>query len=88
VANVVAIDAPAGWQCDVAGTDAVFEATCQNTGALAGIAQQHFAARIQVPARSDSAQYLTLEATAATPTPEINLVDNTATYRNRIVAVP
>ncbi|WP_231120372.1 Calx-beta domain-containing protein [Cognatilysobacter tabacisoli] len=84
----VAIAPVAGWTCEVAGDAARFVATCRTAGAFAAGASQRFDVAIRVPARPDSTGFLTLQATAASATPELVPADNTASYRNRIVGVP
>ena len=70
------------------GDAASFVATCRGAGAFAAGASQCFDVAIRIPARPDSTEFLTLQATAASATPELAPADNTAVYRNRIVGVP
>ncbi|QNP41475.1 Calx-beta domain-containing protein [Lysobacter solisilvae (ex Woo and Kim 2020)] len=85
----VSVTAPAGWQCTVADTVAnSFEAVCGATALLAIDVNQHFDVVVNVPARSDSTQFLTLTATAASASIETAPANNAATYQNRIVGVP
>jgi hypothetical protein len=61
----VSIDTPAGWDCAVApdGTGS-FVAACNATTLLAANQDQRFAVVVDVPARPDSTQFLTLTASA------------------------
>lgn len=85
----VSIGAPAGWNCTVSPDGAGgFEAVCGAATLLAIDVRQHFDVTVNVPARPDSTQFLTLTATAGSASLETAPVDNTASYRNRIVGVP
>ncbi|MBF6024970.1 Calx-beta domain-containing protein [Lysobacter niastensis] len=86
-ANTV-IDAPNGWTCTVNGDSARFEAACRLDGTLASGVTAGFSASIRIPARPNSTQYLTLQATATSATPDSDAGDNSAGYANRIVGVP
>ncbi|MFC5577066.1 Calx-beta domain-containing protein [Lysobacter niabensis] len=85
----VSITAPAGWHCTVSpdGTDR-FVAACNAATLLAVNANRRFAVVVDVPARPDSTQLLTLVATAGSVSIEAAPADNTARYSNRIVGVP
>jgi hypothetical protein len=85
----VSINAPAGWQCNVAASGADnFDAVCGATTFLAINANQHFDVVVNVPARPDSTGFLTLTATADSASIETAPANNVAMYQNRIVAVP
>jgi hypothetical protein len=84
----VAIDAPAGWACTVNGEAGRFAAACRFDGSLASGVSAGFNASIRIPARPDSTRFLTLQATAASATPDTAGGDNSADYANRIVGVP
>lgn len=85
----VSIRAPAGWACTVQpdGTGR-FEAVCGATALLAIDVNQRFDALVDVPARPDSTEFLTLRATAGSASLEATPGNNSASYSNRIVAVP
>jgi uncharacterized protein len=87
-AGNVAIAAPTGWRCDVADASGNFKATCEHNGVFQTGAQQQFDFVLRIPARSDSTQFLTLDASASASTPEPISSNNQATYRNRVVGVP
>jgi hypothetical protein len=80
--------APSGWTCGVEGDDHDFVLTCRASGRLSARSASGLGVAIRVPARSNSAQYLTLDASVASTTPDDDLGDNQAQYRNRIVGVP
>lgn len=84
----VAIDSPQGWQCQVSGSMQDFEARCTHAGAFAAAMQQGFDFRIDIPARPDSTEYLTIEATVSASTPDANPANNSAVFAERIVGVP
>ncbi|MBP3983193.1 lamin tail domain-containing protein [Pseudoxanthomonas helianthi] len=84
----VAIAAPAGWQCEVGGDGANFEATCRFAGAFAAGASQRFDFAIVIPARPSSIYSLNLDAAATASTPDPQTANNAARYSNRIVGVP
>jgi hypothetical protein len=85
----VSIHAPAGWECSVAADGAEhFVAAC-NAGALLAVdASQRFAVVVNVPARPDSTQVLTLAATAGSASIDPVPANDTVRYSNRIVGVP
>lgn len=84
----VALDAPAGWSCHVEGDAARFDAQCTQSGALPAHATARVTARILIPARPDSTDFLRLQAVVTASTPESEAENNTAQYANRIVGVP
>ena len=86
-ANVQAT-APAGWTCGTDGGEQDFELTCRHAGALPAYALRTLQVELRIPARSNATQYLTLQASASTATPETQGANNQALYRNRIVGVP
>ena len=85
----VSINAPAGWTCTVSadGSDR-FVATCGAAALLAINVNQHFAVVVNVPARPNSTQSLTLTATAGSASIETAPANNVASYSNRVVGVP
>jgi uncharacterized protein len=85
----VSIHAPAGWDCTIQpdGTGR-FEAACGATALLAINVNQRFDVVVNVPARPDSTSFLTLTATAGSASLEATPGNNSASYSNRIVAVP
>ena len=60
----------------------------QRTGKLSARAVSGLGIALRVPARSDATQYLTLDASVGSSTPDTAAGNNQAQYRNRIVGVP
>lgn len=88
VGNVVAIAAPAGWQCAANDDAGGFIAECTATNALVAGASVGFDFAILIPARPDSTESLTLRASVDAATPDPDAGNDHAAYRNRIVGVP
>lgn len=86
-ASAVAIAAPAGWQCGVAGLGAGFEATCAFAGAFPAGAQQVFEFAITAPPR-DGKDSLTLTAAVAAATPDPVAGNDSAGIVIAIVGAP
>lgn len=85
----VSIHAPAGWECTIQPDDTEhFGAVCNATALLAINMNQRFDIVVDVPARPDSTGFLTLVATAGSASLEATPGNNSASYSNRIVAVP
>ncbi|QSX79590.1 lamin tail domain-containing protein [Agrilutibacter solisilvae] len=84
----VAFVAPPGWTCGVDGDDHDFALTCRASGVVAAGSLRGLGVALRIPARSDSTQFLTLDASVASTTPDADTADNQAQYRNRIVGVP
>jgi uncharacterized repeat protein (TIGR01451 family) len=79
---------PTGWSCGVDGDDHDFVLTCRADGRLAARSVSGLGVAIRIPARSNATQYLTLDASVASSTPDAEMGNNAARYRNRIVGVP
>ena len=84
----VAIDAPDGWDCTVDGDALRFQMRCRFDGVLGSGASTAFDARIRIPARPNSTQFLTLVAATLAASTDEDDSDNSADYANRIVGVP
>jgi uncharacterized repeat protein (TIGR01451 family) len=80
--------APPGWTCGKDGDDHDFVLTCRATGKLSARAVSGLGIALRIPARSNATQYLTLDATVESSTPDAAAGNNQAQYRNRIVGVP
>ena len=63
-------------------------AACNATTLLAANQDQRFAVVVDVPARPDSTQFLTLTASAGSASIETAPANNAARYSNRIIGVP
>jgi predicted extracellular nuclease len=84
----VSIGAPAGWNCTVSPDGSgSFVATCNAVGLLAVNVNQRFSVVVDVPARPDSTQFLTLTATAGSASIETAPANDAGRYSNRIVGV-
>ena len=65
-----------------------FVATCKAAALLAVNVNQRFSVVVEVPARPDSTQFLTLTATAGSASIETAPANDAGRYSNRIVGVP